>query len=774
MKLIQKILYPTLAFGLSLLFLSVFFGDIMRHPNSFVTEGDGDGIKNHFVYSYYLKYDKGLHFTGMNYPYGEHVFFPDAQPLLSMSLNWVNTHLFRIEQYGIGISNLLLFWSVGFCGLFMFFILRKFKLPPWYAVLIAVLIACLSPQFNRVDTHQSLAYAAFIPMLWYFMLALEDAQRRKWLWAIVISLHIFVFAGLHLYYLAMGFFFVLAYIGIAFISNLKALKNIWRNLALLFVAGLMPLVFYQLFLHITDADIATRIQNPWGFFHYTARFESIFIPVYTPFEAMIKYYIKLPDIKWEGYGAVGIVGSFVFVFTILRVIRFFKQKKFVRFFRFTSSPRLNQFMWAGVLLLLFSMAVPFTWGLESLLDYLPQLKQFRSVGRFNWVFFYIFTTYAACYIYWLYKRMLQKAMRPFAQFFMVGMLLLWVMNDYAFLKHARTYNEFSYKENYFKDQPLPYLDSLAEARFNVADYQAIIALPFYHRGSEKFGAFNSRITYRESMAYAYHIGLPMMNAYMARMPIDKALKIAQMWGDTIIEKDILRDFPSDKPFLGVVFENEDYPLTAQEAYVVNKGKLIAKSGHVRFYEIPLSAFQQRTAGVWEQFNKKDSLHTFTANGQTYFATQPKLSYFFHESFDNLPSKIALRGGGALEKGKEQRIELFNATLPENDTMRVSYWLKKDYLSNFPNLHHQVLDEAGNMVHHGGLDAAKQVNYQNGWMLMEMILLPQPKGFKQVLFLADVKQVVIDDFVIQPSSTHIFWQNEEKQAFIYDNITVSQF
>ena len=225
-------------------------------------------------------------------------------------------HKASLEIYvlsiSLGISNGILFWSIGFCGLFMFLILRKFNMPIWYAIVIAVLIALLSPQLNRIHTHQSLGFAMFLPTIWYSILSFEDAQKRKWLWLLAIGLLIFIFAGLHLYYLALGFFFILAYSGVVFLSNLKSLKTVWRRVIPLVIAGLIPLVIYQIFIYTTDTDLATRVKNPWGFFFYTARLESIFIPNYTPYEAFIQNFIKYRPIRWEGYASVGIIGSFVF------------------------------------------------------------------------------------------------------------------------------------------------------------------------------------------------------------------------------------------------------------------------------------------------------------------------------------------------------------------------------------------------------------------------------------------------------------------------------
>ena len=46
---------------------------------------------------------------------------------------------------------------------------------------------------------------------------------------------------------------------------------------------------------------------------------------------------------------------------------------------------------ASFVLLLFSMGYPFKLGGEGILDAIPFIKQFRSPGRFAWVFYFVAT-----------------------------------------------------------------------------------------------------------------------------------------------------------------------------------------------------------------------------------------------------------------------------------------------------------------------------------------------------------------------------------------------
>ncbi|HMU69713.1 MAG TPA: hypothetical protein PKC38_06885, partial [Chitinophagales bacterium] len=50
---------------------------IIFSPNHYLLTTGGDAFKNYYTPAWYVANDKGDRFTGMNYPYGEHVVFTD-------------------------------------------------------------------------------------------------------------------------------------------------------------------------------------------------------------------------------------------------------------------------------------------------------------------------------------------------------------------------------------------------------------------------------------------------------------------------------------------------------------------------------------------------------------------------------------------------------------------------------------------------------------------------------------------------------------------------
>src|SRR5690606_15534166 len=155
---------------LSLALLWLLFGKVLLQPGQYMFGYLEDGTKNYYTAAYFIKYNQGLWFTGLNYPFGDHITYTDNQPLFAAILNAVNQHITPIWQHTIGIYNVLMLGSLVACAVFLFLILRELKLPVWYAVFVAIIIAFLSPQMFRIRAHYALGYAFFIPMFWYFLI----------------------------------------------------------------------------------------------------------------------------------------------------------------------------------------------------------------------------------------------------------------------------------------------------------------------------------------------------------------------------------------------------------------------------------------------------------------------------------------------------------------------------------------------------------------------------------------------------------------------------
>ena len=105
---------------ISLIFLSVVYNNIFFHPNKFLLNETGDG--NYFIYAWHIKHDTSYtHFGGLSYPFGETIAM-DSMHNFSTIVKLVAEIFPGIEKFSIGILNFLMFSSLLFGALFLFYI----------------------------------------------------------------------------------------------------------------------------------------------------------------------------------------------------------------------------------------------------------------------------------------------------------------------------------------------------------------------------------------------------------------------------------------------------------------------------------------------------------------------------------------------------------------------------------------------------------------------------------------------------------------------------
>jgi len=638
------------------LFITIFgalylsFGDIVLQPNRFMLNGLSDGLKNYYTPTYYIQNDNGWWFTGLNYPYGEHVVYTDNQPIVSAVLNFIDNNIVSIGKYTVGIINSLMFLSLWLCAFFLFLILNKhLGLPQFYSFLFSVLITLLSPQIARMTGHYALAYSCYIPILWYYLIKMQESKNM--LGGMLSLLVICVFFGfIHLYFLLIGTLFLLAYWFIFALENRKSFSKVKKRSAFLLIAALAPLVIARLFIAMTD-PVIDRPTAPWGFLFYRSFLETVFLPVYGPVKALIlKVYAYKTD-RAEGHAYIGLIGLMIALFTLGRqILKLFKGDFRLQF---TQHRELNRSLKAAILVLLFSMGIPFIWGMEFLLELLPPLKQFRSLGRFAWVFFYVFSVFTAYTIYLWFRRFTIKNKPVLATALVIGVICGWAVEDAIHLRE--TNRRFQPVENYFSNTSIDIIKTLEDQGYTTDEFQAILAVPYFHIGSEKLGIHRDGIAFVKAAQVSQQTGLPLIQSHLSRASTSQTTKAVQLLSDTLIPKEILKELPNDKPLLLVVANKVYFP---NESYLISKAKLIYQKDNLRLLELPLSTFKT------------------TLSNESLPADYQKPVYW--DSFEETPQKHTLSGTGGFYK-KEGNVELLNWKLPqETSLMELSFWVHVEH------------------------------------------------------------------------------------------------
>lgn len=625
-----------------------FWKPVLLSPQKYLFGPGGDGVKNYFTPLYHILYGDGNHFTGMNYPFGEHVAFTDAQPLLSnvlqSALNGNPDYMFNV----IALMNLLILASVALAAMFIYRILALWEVPHGYSAFIAAAIALLSPQIHRFTGHYGLAYVCFFPMLWYYLAAWF--KNGKWLDALRIFLTAFFFGGLHAYYLALSGAFI-APAALFFLFTKERSK--WLRSATAIVAAVLPLGLYLLWLQKTGANIVTdRHPHPYGFFTYTSGLREVFLPEGGWVLEYLRKFIPIPDANWEGIAYIGIPAMIAILVGLI----------FARSWKRLSGGWPSYILIYGLaasICFSLSMALPFKFLPQSLVPEL--LEQFRALGRFSWPMYYFLSITAAFLLYRVAESVRLKGQAVMA---MAGIILFgiaWYSEglqlqkkkaDYIIAEGKNAEDFLSVKRDYKK--------WLSESGKSPADFQAILAFPFFNIGSEELYIERDGVGLYHACKASLSLQLPIAETFLGRTSLHQSLLLTQLLSHPLIKKEVLDSFPNQKPLLLITATE----LSAAEANLVKDARLLNRHDAIAMYELPLTVFQkQRDSAINVAKNSKLRFTAFLSTGDTLQKSQKDFAYWQDFEF---------------KRKDEDKYLLWNGKKPKDlttDALDVSLWIK---------------------------------------------------------------------------------------------------
>ncbi|MFT5918324.1 MAG: hypothetical protein ACI9FU_000117 [Granulosicoccus sp.] len=585
MNILNKYL-PYLAVMLgALLIIFRFYGDIMADPSVFVF-GVGDGIKNYYTVLYQVVHGEGWFFKGMLHPYGDQLTFADGQPVLTSLFKMFFEPSVANGQAMMGAMNIIMIMSLVLCALLVHSILKKALIPAWFAVPFALIIAFLSPQIQRFSGHYALAYTFYIPLLWWMIIKIYEADK-KWVWALLYYLVVAVFSLNQPYHLLIS----LAFAGSLFAFNafriiaFKADRSMWPWLLGIVVLPAISMAAYFSFTEIySDRPLA-----PYGMGAYESSFSSVFVPIHGPMFTLVRDYLFRiwTHPEWEGQGYVGLPATLFLFFFLWKVVADIRRKKW-KAPLWLSSPNVvrNAFI-PSILVLFISAGILNRLGLLWLSDHILALKQFRSLGRLVWIFYYVFTVSAVVYFYMVFRH-LQIAskgkLKVVANSMMALVFIIWGVDMTSNIKGIKGLmlmnhpNEFTFNST-FNDQ-------LENAGYKSSDFQAILPIPFSLVGSEKIGLEGAQGSFTMAANASFSTGLPMFGGLMSRTSLSVTEKQAQLVAHPQIGRSIFNDLESDLPIL-MIKSNGD--LTRGEQFMIDQGREVLSNGWFTLYTLDLNA-----------------------------------------------------------------------------------------------------------------------------------------------------------------------------------------
>lgn len=625
------------------------FPDFPAYGNARIIEPYGDGFKAYATYLYHIQHDSThTWFQGMNYPFGEHAIPSDTQPLLSNAVRILSTWFPDAQNYAIGVFNFSMLTGILIAGIFLYLILIRLGLPIVYAIPIAVILPFFSPQFWRMTAHFGLAHPEVIPVLIYLLLRFDEKMR--WKYSVWIALSITIFSLLHFYFMAIMGMAIVAYFGLR-----TLIRREWKQIPL-FAAhlGVQVLIPAALLWGWMAGGPSDRTAQPSGFFTYHAIWESLLTGLHQPHWQLVdKYLIKIETTDYEGLSYVGLVAG---VAIIIMIFRLFASRFRSPMFEINGSHVgfVKILFWVSIGMALFSFGYPFTIpGFESLLSFSGPIRQFRSVGRFAWFFFYVGNIVA---FLWLYSATHGKRIQPFA---MVGALAILVFETWHF--------------NRVPDLRLDEIESFTPGKrftdtsgVDFSRYQAIMTVPYFNIGSDNLGAFgNDGFILQNALALSVQTGLPTTSAMLTRTSIAQTFKQFQLISEPYRTPVLLRELNDKRPFLLAVNSRklrEDPQVSRLYSHLLYGANLIHEYGDLRLYEVPLEVFDIRIQQRRDQLSAEaDNPGLFSI--PPFKVDNPNFTHIY-EPFDSKASEKVYLGKGAWSSNAVEKQVLFDGSIPK--------------------------------------------------------------------------------------------------------------
>ena len=772
--MIKKNLGPIIASLLAFCWMFFFFHDVFRYPNAHLLNEQGDGMKAFFVFADHIKNDESYHQQrNMNYPYGQTFVFTDGQPSIANTFKFLSKFIPYFSTHCIAFYNYLILFSFVGCAFFVALILRRFNLPVLFVIAGGFCIAALSPQIWRISGHPTMGYAIFFPMSWYLLLRIIDSRFKPGL--IVLSVINTTFWFFVHPYLGMviTFFYSAYFLLLLLFKNRKKYLKAGTITSMLVTVGI-PLIVLKLYTFFVDHHLY-RSEFPWGFWAYYTSPRWIFVPHSGPFEWMLKYMYSQGNVEWdmEKLNYIGIMTDAILAIIIFRILRFIYHRNFKRVLKPVQSRMLNVSFGAALLLLFFAMCIPFKWGIESIVNHIGFLRQFRALGRFAWAFYYVATVFGVYVFYLVFRYLKMKKLNVLAWTFLVFFFSILIIEAYPDVKEKAKWALIP-KNSFNQELLTEELKSvIAETNKYKDSHQCIVTLPFFHVGSDNFGIEFTAENIKVSFVVAYWCNMPLLASSAARSPIVEAKNIMQFFSPGYMKKTIQNDLPNKKDFL-VLYDKED--LNPSEKSILAYSKKLFDNGKYELWSLPYDrVFSDNSKEFVEKYRAhKDSLYPWTK-----FQISKENGVLNYQSFDEQTSELMYKGNGALKSKKRNFTLLYEGTgiLKPGVDYTMSFWYyNKDELRNLANC---VIEESNadgtNSRWDLVTDPRESMVIDGDWSLVQKTFQVKDVNEKiKIFMLGDEKSdqdIYIDEFLFRESSCDVYakkWSGKKEFLFYNNN------
>lgn len=719
-------------------------------PNEFMLGNSQEGFKNYMTSAWHVQHDSSyVHYTGMDYPFGEHVLFTNNQPMVSAGIKWWSRHVYDVNDRVVGIINWLQALSMIFGAGVIYLLLRKLHLRVWYAGIAALGIAFLSPQYNRFEDQFGLSHIWVLPMLLLLLCRYEERFSRRYQ-SLLIGILIWFSAQLHFYNLGVSAAFLGFYTLFQILVD-RSWRSTWTRLSHLIAMILLPFALLNIWLHWSDY-CPDRPSTPAGFTEYIGHWEGVFLPYdYFPMHRWIDHLITpIRSLNAEMQAYAGLV---VFLFTLwlifLRRFRLFEPEWESAAYHRVHKNYLRGICFAAFATLIFGLGFPFSIkGFEWMVEYLGPFRQFRDVGRFTWVFYYAINI-LAFYILWNKSQRMQiseqwlslirsrsseaaryfPAVAKWSLTLLPLLILCWEAFYFQRHKLVHTIPNLAQRSKVV-DSPNHWLNKVDFARF-----QALMPLPYYHMGSENVWVEPFFPLFEKVQYTALQTGVPDMGVFMSRTAVSRTVKSLQFALTACESPALLSELPDNRP-IALMIEPSLWEETQKKyPHLLSKASTVYNGPELRIMSLVPDSVR-----IWAQQQARkiaaemDRSATFDAGGG--FRSEKQPQWFTSLNFDSITtSEYKFQGAGAGYGILGDTTVIWNNNIPKG-LYTFSIWIKADADMGMTQELGVLETNTGFLRRQSGFPSAGIQTIVRGWALFECPFEVKKEGSQVKIFLCN--------------------------------------
>ena len=755
----------------------------LHAPNDYMLTESPDGLKNYMTSAWHVAYDTSyVHYGGMGYPYGEHVLFTDNQPIISAAMQWWSHHVSDLDGQVVGIMNKIIAISLILGAGVIFLLLRKLHLPVWYAGIAALAMMFLSPQNNRIDGHFALSHTWILPLLLLLLCRYEERHSRRYQ-SLLIGILVWLAAQIHFYYFGISALFIGLYSVIQIFFD-PSMRNIRVRLNHLVVMVLLPFVLLNIWIHWSDYA-TDRPSNPYGFTSYIGYWEGVFLPYpdFPFFKWIDENIVPIRRVEPEARAYAGMAG---FAFTLwvifFRRFRIFKPSWDEAAYHRVHKRYLSGIFITSFLLLIFSCGFPFAIpGMEWMVDYFGPFRQFRGLGRFNWMYFYVINV-LLLYVAWNYGNRFKgfnsntktapdnasnesnsdasqtqpsTVDRPPSTVKYPWFRWVIVLTPLVLL----TYEAFIFQKN----KTIPLKPNLAQSSVAVAacpwieqvdfsQYQALMPLPYYHIGSENIWLDIDWLHFPRMQTTALQTGVPDIGVNMSRTSIGHMVKSVQFALGPYEPPVFLDELPDNRPIALMINPLKWEEVQQKYPHFIEMATPVFESPDMKIMSLVPDSVRawarKRSAALSEEIN---SSAIISAGKNWKSDKQP--GWFFYQSFDSLTTtEHIFQGKGAFTGNMADTVWIWDKPIAKG-LYNINLWI---YVKQDMGMTHEM------KIFQNNLTDGHEINFRHEGLRFYL------KSIVDGWALFDVEFTVYED----NSNTRIFLQKKGVfEPFFLDEVLI---